>query len=114
MVANTLTAADRRDGKGGSEPLAEACERKPANSFPAREGLDIFRHEGIPSIYPSETPRSRYSRTREGTIRGGGRSILLRTDRIVRRAIFRFAQERRQNYYWHSPRLCDQKNINLS
>jgi len=92
IVASALTAG-RRDGKGGSEPLAEACERKPANSFPAREDLDISRHEDTPSIYPSETPRSRYSRTGKGMAGGGGKSMPLRTDRIVRRVILRFAQQ---------------------
>lgn len=67
MVASSLTDQSKgqkeivsreRGGREGrrrqtgkerrSEPLVEACGRKPANSFPAREDLDISRHERHP------------------------------------------------------------------
>lgn len=47
MVASSLTGrsqagAEREEGRGSP---VEACGRKPANSFPAREDLDISRHK---------------------------------------------------------------------
>lgn len=62
---------EEEGGQGGSEPLVEACGRKPANSFPAREDLDISRHERHPVylILPKRLDRDIPQR---GKGRGGG------------------------------------------
>lgn len=58
MVASSLTGrrSQGRKGRKGADRRAEsveACGRKVANSFPAREDLDISRHKGTPSVYLS-------------------------------------------------------------
>lgn len=42
-------AETEREERSG--PSVEACGRKLANSFPAREDLDISRHKGTPRLF---------------------------------------------------------------